>query len=139
MSAYELQVYQNGGWQFDSYFDNRELVLSEAERLDAAKRYLGVRVLEEIYNEEKQSSSYKTIFSRLRRNEEVGGGKGRSASASRTSAPPGAGMYASRRGGGRPAPAKSSGSIVWPLIGGIFLVVIGVVMVYILREFSGSY
>ncbi len=61
MDTYELQVYQNGGWQFDSYYDDRDLVLSEAERIDAAGRYLGVRVREERFNEERESSSYKTI------------------------------------------------------------------------------
>ena len=34
MKTYELQVYQNGAWKFDSYFDQRDMVLSEAERID---------------------------------------------------------------------------------------------------------
>ncbi len=67
MSAYELQTYQNGTWQYDSYYDDRDLVLSEAGRLDAAGKYMGVRVLEERFDEDAQIARYSTIFSRLKR------------------------------------------------------------------------
>ena len=72
MDTYELQVYQNGGWQFDSYYDSKNIVLSEAERIDATGRYLGVRVLEEKFDEERQKSSYSTIFSRLKKDAQIG-------------------------------------------------------------------
>lgn len=134
MSAYELQVFQNGGWQFDSYFDSRDLVISEAERLDSAGRYLGVRVLEEIFNEEKQSSSYRTVFSRLKKNDEIGGKKVSAA---------GLGVeLAAEKGRSSRAPSKSKrkhGSFLWQILGGVLLVVLGIAMIYFLREFSGSY
>ena len=44
MQAYEIQVYHNGRWEFDSYFNDRELVMSEAERMGGSGRYSGVRV-----------------------------------------------------------------------------------------------
>lgn len=65
--SYELQTYVSGQWKFDSYFDQRDLVLSEAARLDSSGRYMGVRVLEEHFDEDSQTSKYSTIFSRLRR------------------------------------------------------------------------
>lgn len=65
MQAYEIQVYQNGRWEFDSYFNDRDLVLSEAERIGFAGRYSGVRVLEETYNDETNKADCKVIFSRL--------------------------------------------------------------------------
>jgi hypothetical protein len=65
MQAYEIQVYQNGRWEFDSYFNDRDLVLSEAERIGVSGRYSGVRVLEETYNDDTNRSDCKVIFSRL--------------------------------------------------------------------------
>ena len=43
MNTYELQVYQNGGWQFDSYYDSKDLVLSEAEITKAREGSSGER------------------------------------------------------------------------------------------------
>jgi hypothetical protein len=67
VQAYEIQIYQNGRWEFDSYFNDRDLVLSEAERIGFSGRYSGVRVLEEIYNDETNKADCKVIFSRLSR------------------------------------------------------------------------
>ena len=131
MSAYELQVYQNGGWQFDSYFDDRGMVISEAERLDAAGRYLGVRVLEESFNEQKQSSSYRTVFSRLKKNDEVGGGS--------KAAPAATGVEPAKRSSAKSKSKSSGKSIMWPMLGGIALVLVGIAMIFFLREYSGGY
>ncbi len=139
MHTYELQVYKNGGWQFDSYYDNRDLVLFEAERIDAAGRYLGVRVLVEKFNEERQTSSFSTIFSRLKKNDEIGGPPSQGARAGTAgkaeASPSGAGK---RRSGGARKSKKSGGNVTWILMGGIALVVIGIGMILALREFAGS-
>jgi len=66
--AYEIQIYQNGRWEFDSYFSDRDLVLSEAERMGASARFSGVRVLEETHNDETNRTDCKVIFSRLAKN-----------------------------------------------------------------------
>ena len=68
MQAYEIQIYHNGRWEFDSYFNDRDLVLTEAERMGVSGRYSGVRVLEETYNDETNKSDCKVIFSRLAKN-----------------------------------------------------------------------
>ncbi len=155
MDTYELQVYQNGSWQFDSYYDDRDLVLSEAEMIDAAGRYLGVRVLEERFNEERQTSSYATVFSRLRKNDEIGGSPSRDARAGTAGAAGAAASGASERssggartgagerksGGARTGARKSKkagGNVTWLLMGGIAMVVIGIGLIIVLREFSGS-
>lgn len=136
MDTYELQVYQNGGWQFDSYYDNKDLVLSEAKRLDAAGRYLGVRVLEERFNEERQSSSYATIFSRLKKNDEIKGSPSQGARSGTTeAAASAAGERKSRRAR---KPKKKGGNVTWLLMGGIVMVVVGIGMILALREFAGS-
>jgi hypothetical protein len=64
-TAFELQIYQNGQWQFDSYFDDKDSVVSEAERMNGSGRYAGVRVLQESYKENSNSCEYVVIFSRL--------------------------------------------------------------------------
>ncbi len=140
MDTFELQVYQNGSWQFDSYYDNKDLVLSEAERIDTAGRYLGVRVREGTFNEERESSSYKTIFSRLKKNDEIGGSPSQGARGSITEAAAsdaGKGKSGGARKSARKS-KKSGGGVTWILMGGIALVVIGIGMILALREFANS-
>ena len=138
MDTFELQVYQNGGWQFDSYYDSRDLVLSEAKRVDEAGRYLGVRVLEERFNEERQSSSYATIFSRLKKNDEFGGSPSQGPRAATVEA---AASGAVEKKSGRTRKSKKKkkgGNVTWLLMGGIIMVVIGIGMILALREYAGS-
>lgn len=67
MQSFELQVYKGGKWEFDSYFDDRETALFEAERLHDSDRYHGIRVLEEQFTEDSATSRCSVIFSRLRK------------------------------------------------------------------------
>jgi len=67
MQSFELQVYKRGKWEFDSYFDDREIALFEAERLHEYNRYSGIRVLEEQYHENSDTSDCTVIFSRLKK------------------------------------------------------------------------
>jgi hypothetical protein len=67
MSAFELQTYKGGKWEIDSYYDDRELALSEAERLDVGGRHGGVRVVEENYDEATNRSTYNVVFSKMKR------------------------------------------------------------------------
>jgi hypothetical protein len=101
--SYELQTYQSGQWKFDSYFDQRDLVLSEAARLDQTGRYMGVRVLEEHFDEDSQTSKYQTIFSRLRRIDDGPVSKPATSTAKSRSG----GNSAAKRGNG--AKARSAG------------------------------
>jgi len=67
MLSFELQVYKSGKWEFDSYFNDSEIALFEAERLHESDRYDGIRVLKEEYREDSETSSFSVIFSRLRK------------------------------------------------------------------------
>src|SRR3546814_8948602 len=48
-------TYRNGAWKIDSIFDDRELALMEAGRMDRGNRYSAVRVVEETRSEEHTS------------------------------------------------------------------------------------
>lgn len=67
MQSFELQVYKSGKWEFDSYFDDRETALFEAERLHDSDRYHGIRVLEEQFREDSATSQCSVIFSRVKK------------------------------------------------------------------------
>ena len=67
MSSFELQTYKAGKWEIDSYYDDRDLALSEAERVDASGRHSGVRVVEEDYDETTNRSSYHVVFTKMKR------------------------------------------------------------------------
>ena len=62
MRAFEIQTYLDGKWKIDSVFDDRELALFEAKRVDAGSRYSGVRVIEENYDESSNLTTTRTIF-----------------------------------------------------------------------------
>ena len=66
MSTFEIQVYKSGGWNVDSYFDDREIAMSEAERLNESGRHAGVRILQEDYDEASNSSKCRVVFSKTR-------------------------------------------------------------------------
>ncbi len=63
MKAFEIHTFQNGKWMIDSVFNDRDLALFEAQRMELGKRYSGVRLIEETFDEETQKSSIRTIFS----------------------------------------------------------------------------
>lgn len=62
MRAFEIQTFQGGKWQIDSIFDDRDLAMIEAQRMDESGRYLGVRVTEEIFDEATDHTIARTIF-----------------------------------------------------------------------------
>ena len=46
MRSYEIQTFKDGKWRLDSIFDDRELAILEAKKIDEGTRYAGVKVLE---------------------------------------------------------------------------------------------
>jgi hypothetical protein len=62
MKAFEIHTYQSGKWKIDSVFDDRDLAMFEASRMDESGRYSGVRVIEEIFVEQTQQTRTRTIF-----------------------------------------------------------------------------
>ena len=62
MRTYEIHILRNGRWKIDSVFDDKELALFEAQRMDGSGRYPGVRVIEEAFDEQDTNFSARTIF-----------------------------------------------------------------------------
>jgi hypothetical protein len=62
MKAFEIHTYQGGKWKIDSVFDDRDLAMFEAQRMDESGRYTGIRVIEEIYIEATQETKTRTIY-----------------------------------------------------------------------------
>jgi hypothetical protein len=62
LRAYEIHTFQAGRWKIDSVFDDKELALFEATRMDEAGRHAGVRVIEEEYDENTQKTKIRTVF-----------------------------------------------------------------------------
>jgi hypothetical protein len=62
MRAFEIHTFRDGQWKVDSVFDDRELAIHEARKVDDNGRYAGVRVIEENYDESSDLTTTRTIF-----------------------------------------------------------------------------
>lgn len=62
LRVYELQTYRDGTWKIDSVYDDRDLAMMEAERMDRANRFAAVRLVEETFDESTDKSASRTIF-----------------------------------------------------------------------------
>jgi hypothetical protein len=62
MKAFEMHTYQSGEWKIDSVFDDRDLAMFEAQRMDESGRCTSIRVVEEIRVESTQETKTRTIF-----------------------------------------------------------------------------
>ncbi len=62
MRAYEIHTFRAGKWKMDSVFDDRELAVSDAERMESSRRFSGVRVIEETFDEDTNKTRTRTIY-----------------------------------------------------------------------------
>ena len=62
MRAYEIHTFAQGKWKIDSVFDDRDLAVFEATRMEESGRHAGVRVIEEEFDETTQKTRIRTIF-----------------------------------------------------------------------------
>ena len=62
MKAFEIHTYQSGKWKIDSVFDDRDLAMFEAQRMDSSGRYTSIRVVEEVYFEATKETKTRTIY-----------------------------------------------------------------------------
>ena len=60
--AYEIHTFAGGKWKVDSVFDDRDLALFEASRIEGSGRHTGVRVVEEEFDESTQRTRVRTIY-----------------------------------------------------------------------------
>ena len=66
MRSYEIQLLKGGKWEVDSYFDDRDSAMSDADQLAADLRVQGVRVLEEKYDKESNIATCDVVHTRKR-------------------------------------------------------------------------
>lgn len=62
MKAFEIHIFRQGRWKIDSIFDDFELAVFDARRMSESKRYAGVRVIEEIFDEDTGATKTRTVF-----------------------------------------------------------------------------
>lgn len=62
MILFEIHTIRGGNWKIDSVFDDKELAIYEAQRIEKAGRFSAVRVIQEIYDEETQRTSVRTVY-----------------------------------------------------------------------------
>ena len=62
MVVYELHTFRDGAWKIDSIFDDRDLAVLEAQRVERANRYTGVRVVEETFDQATDRTITRTIY-----------------------------------------------------------------------------
>jgi hypothetical protein len=128
MRAFEIHTYTDGKWKIDSVFDDRELAIFEAQRIDDSNRYAGVRVVEEVFDESTQKTATKTIFRGGRVEQDAKRAPPQQRSQQRAAAPRGS-SGGTRKGGARrpPKKSKSNGALAAMLavilVGGIVAMV----------------
>ena len=136
MRAFEIHTFREGQWKVDSVYDDRELAVREARKVDENGRYAGVRVIEENYDESSDLTTTRTIF------------RGKTETAKSTAPKPAARKSGrtDQRGGARrehggksragPQKKKSNGVLV-PLLILLLLVISGVAVMFGLHYVGG--
>ena len=133
MKAFEIHTFRGGKWKIDSVFDDKELALFEARRMDDSSRYSGVRVIEENFNESSQETVTRTLFK--------GGRAQKQASPREQDANNGAKTPARRRGangrkgkGKRPVREQKKTGIAMPLVILSVIVIVGFAAMFGLQQ-----
>ena len=140
MKSYEIHTMRESKWAIDSVFNDRELALFEARRVDDSRRYMGVRVVEEIYDEQSGLTTARTIFrgskSGLKKNER------RKSSGARSPAPPaprgGVGQERAPRARAPQREPRKSGMLV-PVLLALLLLFMGIAGLLGLHLLSGNF
>lgn len=87
MRAFEIHTFHNGKWKIDSVFDDRDLALFEAGRMESSSRHAGVRVIEENYDEDTQECSTRTIYRGAKHGQSTPASKNKARQGSRSGDP----------------------------------------------------
>lgn len=62
MILFEIHTFRDGKWKIDSVFDDKELAVYEAQRVEKSNRFSAVRVVQETYDEETQRTTVRTVY-----------------------------------------------------------------------------
>ncbi len=135
MSTFEIQVYKSGTWNVDSYFDDREIAMSEAERLDVSGRHSGVRILREDFDEKSNKSKYRVVYSKTRQSDasQEWRVQAKRASMARTGAAQSSKARPNRR---RSSPKRSNASLYIGLIVAFMVLIAGAAAMTGLQEIA---
>jgi len=60
--AFEVHAFNAGKWKIQGFFDDKELALSEARRMEEGRRYPAVRVVEERYDAQAGGYRSRTVY-----------------------------------------------------------------------------
>ena len=135
MKAYEIHTFKDGVWKIDSVFDDRDLALHEANKIDEGSRYAAVRVIEEVYDETSDLTTTRTIF----RGNRSATKKSPPAQPKQEKRPVNRGPRGGGNGGRRrrPPPAqKKQSSVLVPVLVLMIIVFAGLAAILMLRQFA---
>jgi hypothetical protein len=136
MKCFEIQTYKDAAWHIDSVFDDADIALLEARRMDESRRYQIVRVVEETYDEASGATSCRVIFRGGRLAAEAKARRAAPAPPRPAAAPPASvGREPAHRGGRAPAAPQSQG-LALPLAIGALIVVGGGAALFALHHLS---
>lgn len=62
MVVFEIHTFREGVWKIDSVFDDKELAVVEAQRMERAGRYSAIRVVEETFDEQTEKGNTRTVY-----------------------------------------------------------------------------
>lgn len=62
MILFEIHTFRDGKWKIDSVFDDKDLAIYEAQRMEKGGRFSAVRVVQETYDEETQKTGTRTVY-----------------------------------------------------------------------------
>lgn len=60
--AFEVHAFNAGKWKIQGFFDDKDLALSEARRMEEGRRYPAVRVVEERYDVQAGGYRSRTVY-----------------------------------------------------------------------------
>jgi hypothetical protein len=125
MHSYEIQLFKGGKWEFDSYFDDRDSAMSDAEQLAADIRIQGVRVLKEHYDQDSNIATCDVIYTRRRNTRAPDQGRKTTQKTARHNPQPTGARGVPRRSARHKQVQKKSGSPVKTLVVFALVLLIG--------------
>jgi len=128
MILFEIHTFRDGKWKIDSVFDDKELAVYEAQRIEKGGRFSAVRVIQETYDEETQRTSIRTVYRTTKVDRINVEGERRRAQPLAVAAPP-----------KPPRPRKHDISPVALLLTLTAIVLGGIGVLYLLQNFSGRF
>ena len=136
MKAFEIHTFREGQWKVDSVFDDRDLAIHEARKVQENGRYLGIRVIEENYDGASDLTTTRTIFRGKNAAANSKLSKSPAKKAARVAKRAGAKREPSGKPRARPEKKNSTGFLV-PVLILLLLVITGVAVMLGLHYVSG--